>query len=143
MCARFPRAPSLTWPSWPLAFWRRASCLLSVGALVVLGSVLFSTFSLIIACLVKSRERFMGIGQVLTMPLFFASSAISPLTIMPSWLKVLARVNPLTFEVDALRAVMPTGGTSAFGLPLDFGILLATRAVLVVVGSRLYPKVAT
>lgn len=117
--------------------------LLSVGALVVLGSVLFSTFSLIIACLVKSRERFMGIGQVLTMPLFFASSAIYPLTIMPSWLKVLARVNPLTFEVDALRAVMPTGGTSAFGLPLDFGILLATTAVLVVVGSRLYPKVVT
>ena len=46
---------------------------------VMLGSAVFSTFSLIIACLVKSRERFMGIGQVLTMPLFFASNAIYPL----------------------------------------------------------------
>src|SRR5208283_5213504 len=46
---------------------------------VVLGSAIFSTFSLIIACIVKSRERFMGIGQVLTMPLFFASNAIYPL----------------------------------------------------------------
>ena len=33
-------------------------------------------FSLIIACLVKTRERFMGIGQILTMPLFFDSDAI-------------------------------------------------------------------
>ena len=47
---------------------------------VMLGSAIFSTFSLIVACLVKSRERFMGIGQVLTMPLFFASNAIYPLT---------------------------------------------------------------
>ena len=47
-------------------------------ALIVLGAAVFSTFSLIIACIVKTRERFMGIGQVLTMPLFFASNAIYP-----------------------------------------------------------------
>ena len=50
---------------------------------VMLGSAIFSTFSLIVACVVKSRERFMGIGQVLTMPLFFASNAIYPLILMP------------------------------------------------------------
>ncbi|MGZ5764908.1 MAG: hypothetical protein ACXWHZ_16545 [Usitatibacter sp.] len=32
----------------------------------------------------KTRERFMGIGQVLTMPLFFASNAIYPLDMMPA-----------------------------------------------------------
>ena len=52
--------------------------------IIVLGAGLFSTFSLIIACLVKTRERFMGIGQVLTMPIFFASNAIYPLEIMPA-----------------------------------------------------------
>ena len=51
---------------------------------IVLGAAFFSTFSLIIACLVKTRERFMGIGQVLTMPLFFASNAIYPIAIMPT-----------------------------------------------------------
>ncbi len=45
---------------------------------VILGVALFSTFSLIIACLVRTRERFMGIEQVLTMPRFFASNAIYP-----------------------------------------------------------------
>src|SRR5574337_187887 len=75
-------------------------------ATVVLGSAVFSTFSLIVACIVKTRERFMGVGQVLTMPLFFASSAIYPLELMPSWLQLVARVNPLTYLVDALRALM-------------------------------------
>jgi ABC-type multidrug transport system permease subunit len=52
--------------------------LLNVVVIVVLAATLFSTFSLIIACIVKTRERFMGVGQVLTMPLFFASNAIYP-----------------------------------------------------------------
>ena len=82
---------------------------------VILGAALFSTFSLIVACIVKTRERFMGIGQVLTMPLFFASNAIYPISIMPTWLKGVARVNPLTYEVDALRAMMLAHGTSSYG----------------------------
>ncbi|MNY56061.1 ABC-2 type transporter [compost metagenome] len=82
---------------------------------VVLGSALFSTFSLVIACLMKTRERFMGIGQVLTMPLFFASNAIYPLALMPSWLKAIALFNPLSYEVDALRALMVQGATASSG----------------------------
>ena len=57
--------------------------LLGVLVVVMLGAAFFSTFSLVIACLVKTRERFMGIGQVLTMPLFFASNAIYPIALMP------------------------------------------------------------
>ena len=83
----------------------------------MLGSALFSTLSLIIACIVKTRERFMGIGQVLTMPIFFASNAIYPLSLMPAWLRVVSHVNPLTYEVDALRALMLVRGTSEYGLP--------------------------
>lgn len=55
--------------------------------LIVVGSGLFS---LIIACIVKTRERFMGIGQVLTMPIFFVSNAIYPISIMPGWLKMVS-----------------------------------------------------
>jgi ABC-2 type transport system permease protein len=55
--------------------------LAGVGVAVLVGAVCFATLSLIIAALVKTRERFMGIGQVLTMPLFFASNAIYPLAI--------------------------------------------------------------
>ena len=115
--------------------------ILGVIFTVFLGAACFATFSLIIACLVKTRERFMGIGQVLTMPLFFASNAIYPISLMPVWLKVISRANPLTYEVDALRSLMLAGGTSSFGLAADFGILLAIAALLITIGARLYPKV--
>ena len=90
--------------------------LLNVVVIVILAATLFSTFSLIIACIVKTRERFMGVGQVLTMPLFFASNAIYPTSIMPGWLKVVSHLNPLTYVVDALRTFMLAGSTSTFGL---------------------------
>jgi len=111
-----------------------------VLAAVILGAILFSTFSLIIACLVKTRERFMGIGQVLTMPLFFASNAIYPIDIMPGWLKVLARINPLSYEVDMLRTLM-IGQVSATGLLLDFGVLVLVSSGLILIGARMYPRV--
>jgi ABC-2 type transport system permease protein len=115
--------------------------LAGVTAAVMLGSAVFSTFSLNAACIVKSRERFMGVGQVLTMPLFFASNAIYPLTLMPSWLRAVSRVNPLTYEVDALRHLMIAGGPTAFGLRVDFAVLVFALAVLVAVATRLYPEI--
>ena len=116
--------------------------LLGIALAVILGAALFSTFSLIVACIVKTRERFMGIGQILTMPLFFASNAIYPISIMPDWLKVIAHVNPLTYEVDALRAMMLVGGTSVYGILTDFVALVVSIIVLVAIGAKLYPTVA-
>lgn len=115
--------------------------LLGVTVAVILGAANFSLFSLIIACLVKTRERFMGIGQLLTMPLFFASNAIYPIAIMPDWLQVLARVNPLTYIVDALRALMLSNGAPTFPLGVDFAVMSATTLILVIVAARLYPRV--
>lgn len=115
--------------------------LAGVVLLVALGAALFATFSLIIACIVKTRERFMGIGQVLTMPLFFASNAIYPIEIMPDWLKWIAHVNPLTYQVDGLRSLMLAGGRTSLGLDLDFIVLAATLALLVAVAGRMYPRI--
>jgi ABC-2 type transport system permease protein len=122
----------MNWHPWALA---------GVLLVVILGAAFFSTFSLVIASLVKTRERFMGIGQVLTMPLFFASNAIYPISIMPVWLQLISRVNPLTYEVDALRALMLASGASLYGVGLDLGVLLAATVGLVLVEARLYPRV--
>jgi ABC-2 type transport system permease protein len=116
--------------------------MLGVVVVVILGSALFSTFSLIIACIVRTRERFMGIGQLLTMPLFFASNAIYPISIMPLWLQAVSRVNPLTYEVDALRPLMVVGGTSVYGIVTDLVALVLAMVIFVVAAARLYPRVA-
>ena len=117
--------------------------LLNVVLIVVLSATLFSTFSLVIACVVKTRERFMGVGQVLTMPLFFASNAIYPTEIMPGWLKTVSHLNPLTYVVDALRTFMLAGSTSSFGLGRDYAVILLSAALLVGLGARLYPRLAS
>ncbi len=115
--------------------------LVLVMVAVILASALFSTFSLIIASLVKTRERFMGIGQILTMPLFFASNAIYPISMMPGWLQAISEVNPLTYEVDALRGLMIIGGSSTYGIGFDLLILFVGMIALVITGSKLYPRV--
>jgi ABC-2 type transport system permease protein len=116
--------------------------IVAVLASVMLGSAIFSTFSLIIACVVKTRERFMGIGQLLTMPMFFASNAIYPLDLMPGWLRIIAQINPLTYLIDALRGLMITGGESVHGYLVDFTVMLGVFLALLLIAVRLYPKLA-
>ena len=113
--------------------------MLGVLCAIMAGSAIFSSFSLIIACLVKTRERFMGIGQVLTMPLFFASNAIYPLEMMPGWLRAVARVNPLTYLVDALRGMMIRGGQHVHPLSVDFGVMALFFLLMAAIAARLYP----
>jgi len=108
--------------------------------IVMLGAGFFTGLSMIIASIVKTRERFMGIGQVITLPLFFASSAIYPITIMPSWLQAVAYLNPLSYMVDGLRSLLVTGATGQ--LPFDVAILVAVTCLISVVSAFMYPKVA-
>jgi ABC-2 type transport system permease protein len=81
----------------------------------------------------------MGIGQAITMPLFFASNALYPVEIMPTWLRVLNHVNPLSYEVDALRGLLI--GTPA-RLVLDFGVLAVAAAVAISVASALLGRLS-
>jgi len=57
--------------------------LLAMAAAVILGSSFFCCLSITIAGLVLTHDRLMGIGQAITMPLFFASNALYPLDVMP------------------------------------------------------------
>jgi ABC-2 type transport system permease protein len=107
-------------------------------AMLMLGTAGFASLSICIAAGVKKRERFMGIGQLIMMPLFFASSALYPLAIMPGWLHVVARVNPLTYEIQGLREMLV--GVGGGELWLDFGVVALFTALMVALATRLYPK---
>ncbi len=86
-----------------------------------------------LASLFRTRERMMGIGQAITMPLFFASNAIYPLAMMPTWLQVIARGNPLSYIVDAMRALLVTGDLST--LPIDILAIAIATIVLLTLAS--------
>jgi ABC-2 type transport system permease protein len=107
--------------------------ILAAMGVVVLGSAFFACLSMTLAGLVRNRDRLMGIGQAITMPLFFASNALYPVDLMPGWLRWLSAVNPLSYEVNALRGLL-------IGMPsnlvVDVGVL-AVAAVLGVMAASL------
>lgn len=81
----------------------------------------------------------MGIGQVITLPLFFASNAIYPIALMPGWLQVVANVNPLSYMVVGLRALMLPGGNAGVGF--DIGVLAVVTLFMSMLSAWFYPKV--
>jgi ABC-2 type transport system permease protein len=86
--------------------------------LIFFSSGGFAAISILVASFMKTRERFMGIGQAITMPLFFASNALYPVKMMPLALQYFATVNPMSYVVDAVRSLMISGDLSNLWLDL-------------------------
>jgi len=107
--------------------------------LCVLIAMIFSCFSMLIASLLKTRDRMMGIGQAMTMPLFFASNAIYPIEIMPIWLQSIAAGNPLTYAVEGLRTLLLT--TEYGSVWLDICVLFAFTLVFIFLASRTLKRI--
>lgn len=113
--------------------------LLGMLAVVVLGSAFFSCLSMTIAGIARTRDRLLGIGQAITMPLFFASNALYPTASMPGWLQVISAINPLSYEVSALRGLLLGTPTN---LPLDFAVLILAAALGIAAASALLGRLA-
>lgn len=107
--------------------------ILGVFVIVVLNAMCFASLSMLLASFLKTRDRMLGIGQALTMPLFFASNAIYPIALMPAWLQTVAGVNPLSYVVSALRSLLLTGDYSSIGL--DFAVLISLTVIMVGLAS--------
>ena len=119
--------------SFHLAPWRLAC----VAVTVMLGAAFFSALSMTLAGLVLTRDRLMGIGQAITMPLFFASNALYPVDLMPKWVRVVSHGNPLTYEVNALRGLLLGVHTNVLA---DMGILLGSVVLAVAAASAVLPR---
>lgn len=116
------------------------SVLSVAGALVavLLGATLLSAVSMVIASSVRSREQFMGLGQLVTLPLLFASNALYSVSIMPGWLQGVAQGNPLTYLVEMLRRLLVGVGPNR--LLVDVAVLVGGIVVAVAVASRTFPR---
>jgi ABC-2 type transport system permease protein len=113
--------------------------LAAVAAIVFTFGIGFSSLSISISTLIKSRERIFGLVQLLTMPLFFASNALYPIDLMPKWLQLISYVNPVSYAVDALRIVMITGNFAR--LPIDLGGIGISTTVFVLLATIAFRKI--
>jgi ABC-2 type transport system permease protein len=91
------------------------------GVLFLFG-ILLSSCTTTVALVLEDHDSYAAFNAVVSMPLFFTSSALMPYEVMPEWLAVLAHLNPVSYAIDAIRA-------------FQVGIFPATALLLLGVGS--------
>ena len=80
--------------------------ILGIFGLQLLLAYTITAFGVMIAVRIKQMQSFMGVMQMVVMPMFFISGALFPASGLPGWLTVLNRVDPLTYAVDPMRRMV-------------------------------------
>jgi ABC-2 type transport system permease protein len=80
--------------------------ILGVFGLQLLLAFSITAFGVMIAVRIKQMQSFMGVMQMVVMPMFFISGALFPASGLPGWLTVLNRLDPLTYAVDPMRRLI-------------------------------------
>lgn len=117
------------------------SWLMIVPAILVmfLIATLFSSLGIMVASLLSDMQGFQLIMNFLVMPLFFLSGSLFPLQNVPKALEIVARFDPLSYGIDAMRALLIN--TTHFGLGLDIVILLIFTVIFLALGSYFFSKI--
>lgn len=114
--------------------------LLPVAFLVMfLIAVLFTALGTAIASMMEDFHGFQLIMNFLVMPLFFLSGALFPLENLPMAIAIIARIDPLSYGVDALRGTLLL--SSHIGLGLDLLVLSLMAGLILLVGSMLFSRI--
>ena len=103
--------------------------------IVAFFGLAWSGISLTIGLKTKSSETVFGLGGLLTFPLLFMSTALVPTSLMPSWMQTVSQLNPISYAVNAVRALTLTGFDWSTILEA-FGII--GLIALVTLGATLY-----
>jgi ABC-2 type transport system permease protein len=91
-----------------------------------------ASLGMALAILLRSREAYIGVIGLISTPSFFASNSLYGLDQMPSWLRALAVVNPVTYVVDAIRRVLIFHSFDAIPIAQDTATaLLFSSAMLI------------
>ena len=120
----------------PLVMPVSAAAIGAAFAALVLGSAMSATLGLLVAAPLRSVENFAGVINVILFPLLFVSGALYPTAGMPTALRALARVNPVTYAVDLMRHAL--GQAAEFPAGRDVAVLLAATAAAFIVTALVF-----
>lgn len=110
-------------------------------AVSFLLSFCLSSFGIIIASYFENMESFSAIMNFIVMPMFFLSGAMYPVQKLPEILKLISKLNPVTYGVDALKhAILSGKEVHDFPLYVDIVILLACSVVFVAVAGMMFER---
>jgi len=107
--------------------------LLGVYAALFLISVGLSSIFILIAIRSTRQETQMAVVNLLNLPLMFASNALFPTSLMPEWLQMITKINPVTYATDATRQLI-LYTADIHQLAIDFLFLGAFAVVFSTIG---------
>jgi ABC-2 type transport system permease protein len=107
--------------------------------IMALVAISIACFSSAIGSFVQDMQGFQAINQFLVFPLYFLSGALYPLNNIPTWLKYVAEVNPISYAVDAMRWALIS--QTRFGITKDLLVLLITLAICAIYGSLRFRRI--
>ncbi|MFA7304540.1 MAG: ABC transporter permease, partial [Methanoregula sp.] len=105
----------------------------TIFLILILFGILLSGLATTLALYVGDHDSYAAVNTMISMPLFFTSSALMPYSVMPPWLRAIASVNPLSFAIDAIRSV----GTGVVPF-LQIGILIVLGIVVIALCIRVF-----
>ena len=107
--------------------------------IMFLVALLFTSLGTMIASLLDDMQGFQLIMNFLVMPLFFLSGALFPLQGLPKVLSIIARADPLSYGIDAMRALLINAGQ--FGLLVDTVVLGGITLIFLILGGYFFRKI--
>jgi ABC-2 type transport system permease protein len=123
---------------------RPATGLLGIAIILVIGMLFgvgLTAISMAMAFTVKSHGDFFSVLGFLSLPMIFLSSALVPLSAMPSWMSVVAVLNPMTWAIDAVRPLILSGWAAALPkVGIVVVIMLAFDAICLYGGARAFRR---
>jgi ABC-2 type transport system permease protein len=102
-------------------------------------ALLFTSLGTMIASLLDDMQGFQLIMNFLVMPLFFLSGSLFPLNEAPAVLLIIARLDPLSYGIDALRSLLI--GVGHFSLGLDIAVLAIVTLIFLTLGGYFFKKI--
>ncbi len=113
------------------------------GMLVILLTAALLTMSVTaafsaLAYAVPQHGTFFAVAGFVSLPLLFMSNAFVPLEAMPVWMEVVARLNPLTYAIEAMRTLVLNGWEPRVAASL--AVLLFAGAICLALGTWQFRK---
>ncbi|MCX6698424.1 MAG: ABC transporter permease, partial [Methanomicrobiales archaeon] len=104
--------------------------------ILFLFGVLISSVATTIALYLGDHDSYAAVNTMISMPLFFTSTALMPYEVMPDWLRVIAHINPLSWAIDAIREV-------AVGIIpwVSMGVITLLAIIVIGICMRVFRKV--
>jgi ABC-2 type transport system permease protein len=111
---------------------------IAIGFMIAIA-IVFAALGVAIGSSLQDMQGFQLIMNFLVMPIYFLSGALFPLVGLPKLLAFFTRIDPLSYGIDGMRAVLL--GRSAFNPVLDIGVLAAVGSILLVIGAQRFSKI--